>query len=55
MRRGDVNALGAVLAPRGRLSHVLVFTIAGGKIQRVEIVGEPERLGEFVLSGLENE
>jgi RNA polymerase sigma-70 factor (ECF subfamily) len=49
------GSVGAVLATRGRLSRVLVFTVAGGKILSLDVVGEPERLGEFELSVLENE
>jgi RNA polymerase sigma-70 factor (ECF subfamily) len=49
------GSVGAVLAPRGRLSRVIVLKIAGGKIVSVEVVGEPERLGAFELSVLENE
>jgi RNA polymerase sigma-70 factor (ECF subfamily) len=49
------GSVGAVLATRGRLSRVLVFTMAGGKILSLDVVGEPERLGEFALSVLENE
>jgi RNA polymerase sigma-70 factor (ECF subfamily) len=49
------GSVGAVLAPGGHLSRVLVFTIEGGKIVRVEVVGDPQRLNEFDLSVLESE
>ena len=38
------GSVGIILAPRGRLSRVLRFTIADGKIREVEIIVNPERL-----------
>ncbi len=35
---------GVILAPRGRLLRALLFTFAGGRIARVEIIGDPARL-----------
>src|SRR5438876_204695 len=47
------GAVGVVLAPRGRLSRVLRFTFANGKIARIEVVGDPERFRELDLAVLE--
>jgi RNA polymerase sigma-70 factor (ECF subfamily) len=44
------GALGGVLAPRGRLMRAVRFTIANGKITRIEIIGDPARLGALDLS-----
>ena len=38
------GAVGVVVAPRGRLLMVLVFTIGGGKIVEIDAVADPERL-----------
>jgi len=38
------GSAGIILAPLGRLSRVLRFTIADGKIREVEIIANPERL-----------
>jgi RNA polymerase sigma factor (sigma-70 family) len=38
------GSVGIILAPRGRLSRVLRFTVADGKIREVEIIVSPERL-----------
>jgi|SRR5215510_10280590 len=42
--------VGAVVAPRGRLLLVLDFTIANGKIVAIDVVGDPERLGQLDLA-----
>src|SRR5437762_990584 len=44
------GAVGLVLASRGRLSRALNFEIDDGKIVRVEIIGERERLRRLDLS-----
>jgi len=44
------GAAGLVLASRGRLSRALTFEIDDGKIVRVEIIGERERLRQLDLS-----
>lgn len=44
--------VGVVMAPNGRLSRVLTFEIAGGKVARVEVVSDPERLGRLDLAVL---
>jgi RNA polymerase sigma-70 factor (ECF subfamily) len=44
------GAIGLVMAPRGRLSRALTFTIANGKITGIEVIGDPARLGELEMS-----
>jgi RNA polymerase sigma factor (sigma-70 family) len=44
------GAIGLVMAPRGRLSRALTFTIANGKITEIEVIGDPARLGELDVS-----
>ena len=44
------GAIGLVMAPRGRLSRAITFTIANGKISGMEIIGIPARLGELEVS-----
>src|SRR5262245_3432635 len=41
------GAVGLVFAPRGRLSRVLTFTIAHGKVVEVEVIAAPERLDQL--------
>jgi RNA polymerase sigma-70 factor (ECF subfamily) len=38
------------MAPRGRLSRALTFTIANGKITELEVIGNPARLAELDVS-----
>ncbi len=47
------GAVGLVLAPRGKLQRMLRFTVAAGRITRVEIVGDPARLREARLTVLD--
>jgi RNA polymerase sigma-70 factor (ECF subfamily) len=47
------GSVGIVLAPRGKLSRVLSFTISNGKIVKVDIIADPVRLGEIDLAVLE--
>jgi len=47
------GAVGVVLAPRGRLFRVLTFTISGGKIVAIDVVGDPARLGQLDLAVLD--
>jgi hypothetical protein len=35
------------MAPRGRVSRALTFTIANGTITAIEIIGTPARLAEL--------
>jgi RNA polymerase sigma factor (sigma-70 family) len=44
------GAIGVVVAPQGRLVRALRFTIANGKIAEIEVIGNPERLGELDVS-----
>jgi RNA polymerase sigma-70 factor (ECF subfamily) len=48
------GVVGAVLAPQGRLSRVLRFTIKNGRISEVDIIADPARLGELDLAVLES-
>jgi RNA polymerase sigma factor (sigma-70 family) len=41
------GAFGLVMAPQGRLSRALTFTIANGKITELEVIGNPARLAEL--------
>ena len=47
------GAIGLVMAPQGRLVRALTFEIADGKIAAIEVIGNPERLGELAVSFLE--
>jgi RNA polymerase sigma-70 factor (ECF subfamily) len=47
------GAVGLVVAPRGRLFRVLGLTVARGKIVQVDVIADPERLGQLELSVLE--
>jgi RNA polymerase sigma-70 factor (ECF subfamily) len=44
------GAIGLVMAPRGRLSRALIFTIAHGKITEIAVIGDPARLGALDVS-----
>jgi ketosteroid isomerase-like protein len=44
------GAVGLVMAPRGRLTRALTFTIADGKITEIEVIGDPARLSELDVS-----
>jgi len=44
------GAIGVVVAPGGRLTRALRFTIANGKITEIEVIGDPARLGELDVS-----
>lgn len=46
------GAVGIILAPGGKLSRVLRFTIADGKIREVEIIVKPERLRGLEIATL---
>jgi RNA polymerase sigma-70 factor (ECF subfamily) len=49
------GAVGAVLAPRGRLFRALTFTITRGKIARIDVIGDPDRLRRLDLALLGRE
>jgi RNA polymerase sigma-70 factor (ECF subfamily) len=44
------GTVGLAMAPRGRLSLVLCFTIAEGLITEIEVIAEPDRLGRLELA-----
>jgi RNA polymerase sigma factor (sigma-70 family) len=44
------GAAGAVVAPGGRLFSVMAFTVTGGKIGRIDVLLDPERLAQLGLS-----
>jgi RNA polymerase sigma factor (sigma-70 family) len=47
---GFVNGLPAILVtPRGRLVTVITFTIASGKIVAIDVIADPERLGQLII------
>jgi RNA polymerase sigma-70 factor, ECF subfamily len=46
------GAVGVVVAPQGRLFRVLRFTFVGGKIAQIDVVADPERLGQIELGVL---
>ena len=46
------GAVGAVIAPKGRLFRVLSFMIERGKIVRIDVIGDPARLTELDLGVL---
>src|SRR5215210_1564237 len=48
------GAVGVVVAPRGRLLMVLVFTVSGGKIVEIDAVAHPERLRQLELAVLDD-
>lgn len=48
------GAVGLIVAPRGRLFRVLRFTIAGGKISRIDVIGDPAALASLRLAVLDN-
>ena len=47
------GAVGVVVAPRGRLFRVLNFTIEGGRIVAIDVIGDPARLGALEVSVLQ--
>jgi RNA polymerase sigma-70 factor (ECF subfamily) len=47
------GAVGLIVAPRGRLFRVLTFTIANGRITRVDVIADPGRMRALNLAVLE--
>jgi len=43
------GSVGVLVAPFGRLSRVLIFTFAGDKVARVDVIGDPARLRELEI------
>jgi RNA polymerase sigma-70 factor, ECF subfamily len=48
------GAVGAIVAPKGRLLLVLGFTFANGRITSIDAIGEPERLDTLTLAVLDH-
>jgi RNA polymerase sigma-70 factor (ECF subfamily) len=48
------GTVGLAMAPLGRLSVVLVFTIADGLITEIDVIAEPDRLGRLEIAVLDN-
>jgi RNA polymerase sigma-70 factor (ECF subfamily) len=46
------GSIGLILAPRGKLVRVVMFTFANDKITRFEVIGDPARLRELDLAAL---
>jgi RNA polymerase sigma-70 factor (ECF subfamily) len=46
------GSVGLILAPRGKLSRALTFTVANAKVTRVEVIGDPTRLRELDIAVL---
>jgi hypothetical protein len=44
------GAPGLVTVMGGKLARALVFTLAGGRVARIEVVGDPERLAALDLA-----
>jgi RNA polymerase sigma-70 factor (ECF subfamily) len=47
------GVVGLILAPGGRLARALSFTIERGKITRVEVIGDPNRLNQLEVRVVE--
>ncbi|WP_433931466.1 sigma-70 family RNA polymerase sigma factor [Sorangium cellulosum] len=48
------GTVGVVVAPSGRLFRVLRFTLAQGKIARIDVMGDPEQLRDLDVSVLDD-
>jgi RNA polymerase sigma-70 factor (ECF subfamily) len=46
------GVVGIVVAPRGRLFAVLDFTIRDGRIIEIDVIADPEHLGQLDLAVL---
>jgi hypothetical protein len=46
------GSVGVVIAPRGRLFRLLRFTLKNGKILKLEVVGDADRLRQLDLAVL---
>lgn len=44
------GAAGAVVAPRGRVVSVMAFTVANGRISRIDALLDPARLAQLDLT-----
>jgi hypothetical protein len=43
------GSVGVVVAPFGRLSRVLIFSIAEGKVTRIDVIGDAAHLRELEI------
>jgi len=48
-----VESVGVVVAPRGRLSTAILFTISRGRIVEMDVIADPARLRQLHLGVLE--
>jgi RNA polymerase sigma-70 factor (ECF subfamily) len=48
------GSVGLAMAPRGRLFLVLVFTVTDDMITEIDVIADPERLGELELAVLDD-
>jgi RNA polymerase sigma-70 factor (ECF subfamily) len=46
------GSVGLILAPRGKLSKVMIFTFTNARIARVDVIGDPARLRELDIAVL---
>ncbi len=46
------GSVGVIVAPFGRLSRVLIFTLAGDKVTRIDVIGDAARLRELEIVAL---
>jgi hypothetical protein len=44
---------GIAVAPRGYLSVALTFEVANGKVTKIDVIADPERLGRLTLAVLD--
>ena len=44
------GSVGLIVAPGGRLTRALAFTVANDKVTRVEVIGDPARLRELEIA-----
>jgi len=44
------GAAGAVVAPAGRVFSVMAFTVTNGKITQIDVLADPQRLGQLNLA-----
>ena len=47
------GAVGVVVAPRGRLSRVVMFKVRRGRIVEIDVIADPERLRQLDLAVLD--
>jgi hypothetical protein len=50
----EAVAAGPAVVPRGYLSLALTFEVADGKITRIDVIADPERLGRLTLAVLDD-